>query len=492
MLTTLKINKTDSGWPESFVPSSDEIKAYFLGWRLCDADGAPYVSGDKYWHKWTDLSGLTDTCPTTSYVGSERHLAIVASDTPEEVEVDIDTDLRIFSGDNYIGADVPAEIDLSWTEINESIEDRIIAGRKYLVYIEGKSNDTGVLDATLTVTNGVSTITADAWTDADTDYARRFLTFTPETASDWQLKVVFEDVASTPVDYTFRNLDMIDLTNLGKLSAPMQEVFGETNWSDLTDEQLATYFDAVGHIDVVKAVGYTWDAGNRAFSISNYGETLDSTPISTLVVDTELHGWNGVFDAFSNDQKTTYVKRLELQDATIGDIDKLENSTSVEIEEMTASVAFTLDYIGNIVQYMELADTDTGFSGVTPTSDDIKRYFNGWKYVDGTDWSPIGYTGDNVDAATALANLVTDIYDADWRPWNYVYQLDESEMESIYANGALESYPGVNNIVADDALSAGIITHNNPELVSSVIEIIDSVKARIASIKSRIEALEEE
>jgi hypothetical protein len=141
---------------------------------------------------------------------------------------------------------------------------------------------------------------------------------------------------------------------------------------------------------------------------------------------------------------------------------------------------------------IELLDSDTGFSGITPDADDIKRYFNGWKYIDGADYSPIGYIGDSVDSATALASLVTDIYpDADWRPWTYIYQLDEEETETIYASGALESYPGTNYITSDDVLSADIDIDSNPELVSSVIEIVDLVKARIESIKSRIEALEE-
>ena len=141
---------------------------------------------------------------------------------------------------------------------------------------------------------------------------------------------------------------------------------------------------------------------------------------------------------------------------------------------------------------IELSDTDTGFSGVTPTSDDIKRYFNGWKYIDGTLWSPIGYTGDSVDAATSLASLVTDIYeDAEWRPWNYVYQLEEAETSVVNAENALMTYPGSNIITSDDAAGINITALANSELISRVIEVIDSAKARIESIKSRIEALEE-
>jgi len=487
MLTTFKIHKSDSGWPESYEPSSDEMKAYFLGWRLCGAAGAPYVSGDKYWHKWTDLSAITATCPTTSYVGSERYLAVVADDTGEAVSVNITNPFRIFHGENIISTDTISDISLEWTEIKESIEDRLIAGHKYLVYLEGKANDTGVLDATLTVTNGVSTVEADPWTAADTDFARRFLTFTPETVADWQLKVITGDTASTPVDYTFRNLDIIDLTSLGELNTPMQEVFEVTNWYDLTDEQLEEYFDEVGHIDVVKAVGYTFDGGQRAFSVNNYGDTLDSTPISTVEVDTELHGWNGIYDEFNTDTKTTRVKRLELQYATVGDITKLESSTTVDISEMTASVAYILDCYGRMLSDIELLDSDTGFSSITPDADDIKRYFNGWKYIDGTDYSPIGYTGDSVDASTALASLVTDIYpDADWRPWTYIYQLDEAESEAVDTIGRMYLYVG-DNIIATD------VGYHLPMYVGVKADAtaLNDIVARAQDLVARVTALEE-
>jgi len=373
MITTLKINKTESGWPSSYTPSLAEIKAYFLGWRMCNSDGtAPYVSGDKYWHKWVDMSGLTDVCPTESYVGSERHLTIIASDTAESVEVDIDADLTLFSGDNYIGADVPAEIDLSWTEINESIEDRLLANHKYLVYLESKANDTGVLDAVLAVTNGVTTVSADPWTESDTDFTRRFLTFTPETTADWQLKVVADYEASTPFDYTFRNLTIVDLTNMGELNAPMQEVFGETNWYDLTDEQLEAYFDEVGHIDVLKAVGYSWDEGSGAFTINNYGETLDSTPLSTVKIHAELHGWHGVYDEYCNYLKTTNIKRTELQDATIDSISKSSDKTyvSIEVDEIGANHAFIINNEGQIIattNFTSEASVEWDSSNESPT-----------------------------------------------------------------------------------------------------------------------------
>ena len=138
-----------------------------------------------------------------------------------------------------------------------------------------------------------------------------------------------------------------------------------------------------------------------------------------------------------------------------------------------------------------LNDTDTGFTGMTPSSDDIKRYFNGWKYVDGTDWEPIGYTGDSVDGAAALSNLVIDIYpDAEWRPYTYLYKLDEEQEETVYANGVFESYNGTNIITSNDSLSMYIDVDSNQEVVSKVIDIIDIMKSRIMGLKSRVEALE--
>jgi len=237
------------------------------------------------------------------------------------------------------------------TKLNKSFEDRLVANHKYLVYLEGKANTTGVLNATLTVTNGVTTVTADPWTESDTVFTRKFLTFTPVTTADWQLKVVANYVASTPFDYTFKNLDIIDITNLGELNAPMQEVFGKTYWYDLTDEQLKAYFDAVGHIDVVKAVGYSWNEGSHEFTINNYAGTPDSTPVSSVTVPAELHGWRGIYDVYCDDLKTTNIKRLELQDATIDSITKSSDSTfvSIETDEIGANHAFILNNEGQII-----------------------------------------------------------------------------------------------------------------------------------------------
>jgi len=140
-----------------------------------------------------------------------------------------------------------------------------------------------------------------------------------------------------------------------------------------------------------------------------------------------------------------------------------------------------------VITTIELSDTDTGFSGVTPTSDDIKRYFNGWKYVDGTNWSPIGYTGDSVDAATALANLVTDIYpDADWRPWNYIYQLEEAETSAVESVNKLYYYPGDNSLNSDAEVLVPLVVDvkSSGELLNELAAWAQELAARVAALES--------
>ncbi|RRJ62710.1 hypothetical protein EHV15_06960 [Paenibacillus oralis] len=55
----------------AYFPTPDEIKAYFLGWRMRQ-DGTisdPYTSGKKFWRRITDNEGVTDVLPVTSYEG---------------------------------------------------------------------------------------------------------------------------------------------------------------------------------------------------------------------------------------------------------------------------------------------------------------------------------------------------------------------------------------------------------------------------------------
>ena len=285
MLTTISINKSESGWPSAYSPSSDDIKAYLLGWRMCNSDGtAPYVSGDKYWQRWNDASIMVAAVPTTGYPDSEQYTAIVANETGEAVAVTIGKDIRVFRGETTLNTPTPAEMSLEWEEIEESIEDRLTADHKYIIYMDGKANDTGVLDVTLTATDGVTTETATAWTDADTNYTRKYIIFTPTTTANWQLKLSSSYTASTPIDYTFRKPVIIDLTKEGELPVKLQELYGVTNWEDMTNEQLIAYFDSIGFVPSFKS-GNVDIGGVSAIMLINTGINLLDTTFESGDID---------------------------------------------------------------------------------------------------------------------------------------------------------------------------------------------------------------
>lgn len=47
----LSLADVDTGWSDSYTPTVEEIKSYFLGWRMCNGQfGGQYVSGGKVWY----------------------------------------------------------------------------------------------------------------------------------------------------------------------------------------------------------------------------------------------------------------------------------------------------------------------------------------------------------------------------------------------------------------------------------------------------------
>lgn len=77
----LSIANVDSGWGDSYTPTADEMKAYFLGWKMYDSSGgtdlnsgAPLYNGTgtKSWQRYaegnTKFLGATTIVPTTMTV----------------------------------------------------------------------------------------------------------------------------------------------------------------------------------------------------------------------------------------------------------------------------------------------------------------------------------------------------------------------------------------------------------------------------------------
>ncbi|MGD6899346.1 BppU family phage baseplate upper protein [Bacillus infantis] len=77
--------------------------------------------------------------------------------------------------------------------------------------------------------------------------------------------------------------------------------------------------------------------------------------------------------------------------------------------------------------YTSVLDSETGFGeDFNPTTDDIKRYFNGWKYQDGITWISVTGNGQTATAATALTTKPTD-----YVPYKLSYVLATPQMVNV-------------------------------------------------------------
>jgi hypothetical protein len=65
----ITISNEDSGWGDSFTPSNEEIKAYFLGWTMGTASKNLYTDGNtKYWYKLYCGEGTSETIPSGAII----------------------------------------------------------------------------------------------------------------------------------------------------------------------------------------------------------------------------------------------------------------------------------------------------------------------------------------------------------------------------------------------------------------------------------------
>ncbi|QZY55097.1 H-type lectin domain-containing protein [Crassaminicella profunda] len=95
----IAVSNTDTGWGDSYTPTTDEIKAYIMGWKMYDAEvgsSQPYNRTDGLHKAWVRIikresNNWTKTCPTQSYPewnGYELFYALAES-YEEEIELDI-------------------------------------------------------------------------------------------------------------------------------------------------------------------------------------------------------------------------------------------------------------------------------------------------------------------------------------------------------------------------------------------------------------------
>ncbi|WP_339276549.1 hypothetical protein MKY59_05960 [Paenibacillus sp. FSL W8-0426] len=105
----ISVSAEDSGWGDAYTPTADEIKAYFMGWRMYDglAGGTPYNgTGTKYWHKLSDGTSTpgagTTTLPTTPAPNYTPYQLLYQLATPVVEPITSEGQLTFFEGDNQV------------------------------------------------------------------------------------------------------------------------------------------------------------------------------------------------------------------------------------------------------------------------------------------------------------------------------------------------------------------------------------------------------
>ncbi|WP_339248252.1 hypothetical protein NST58_13120 [Paenibacillus sp. FSL R10-2796] len=100
---------TDSGWGDSYTPTSDEIKAYFNGWRMYN--GASGVATNPYngtagqtkgWVEILSAGNPVGVLPTTIPSGWTPYQLLYRLATPTTETVQEDGALSLLEGDNFI------------------------------------------------------------------------------------------------------------------------------------------------------------------------------------------------------------------------------------------------------------------------------------------------------------------------------------------------------------------------------------------------------
>jgi len=99
----------------------------------------------------------------------------------------------------------------------------------------------------------------------------------------------------------------------------------------------------------------------------------------------------------------------------------------------------------------------------TPTEDDWKRFFNGWKYSDGTTWNGIGSSTATANATTSLTSTVLDVdSDANWHPIIVIYQQGYKE-DVDPTNGPFMGEPMEEHVPVD--ITGNLVLYNDTNYI---------------------------
>ncbi|MDR6777509.1 MULTISPECIES: hypothetical protein [Paenibacillus] len=110
----IAIPLADSGWADSYFPTSDDIKAYFYGYKAYDANTITPAqaqaattatwtgTGTKYWVQRVGAANYTQSAPQTSYAGYTPYQLVYQLATPTVEPIVSEGQLAFNEGDNQV------------------------------------------------------------------------------------------------------------------------------------------------------------------------------------------------------------------------------------------------------------------------------------------------------------------------------------------------------------------------------------------------------
>lgn len=104
-LIILSISSADSGWGDAYTPTPDEIKAYFMGWRMAqNVTGFPAYNGTgtKCWYQINTRSAPQTAFPTNSYAEWTPYQLVYQLATPTVEPITSEGQLTLIEGNNQV------------------------------------------------------------------------------------------------------------------------------------------------------------------------------------------------------------------------------------------------------------------------------------------------------------------------------------------------------------------------------------------------------
>jgi hypothetical protein len=104
----ITVSNTDSGWGDSYWPTAEEIKAYFMGYKMGYLNGSVFATpysgtGTKVWRAISGDSGTgSATLPTTQATNMTPYQLLYQLATPVVEPITSEGQLTFFEGDNQI------------------------------------------------------------------------------------------------------------------------------------------------------------------------------------------------------------------------------------------------------------------------------------------------------------------------------------------------------------------------------------------------------